>query len=286
MKILVTGGTGFVGRPAVARLLENGHSVTLLARSTPAADRLPADCSRVEVVLYDIAEPSLSFAELAGHDALLHLAWDDLNNYRALSHISRTLGAHCSFLENLVRAGIPRMLVAGTVFEYGMLSGCLSEEHPIDPVHPYAAAKDTLRRFLQALQREVPFCLQWARLFYMHGDGQSSRSLIGQLDRAIDAGEAVFPMSGGEQLRDYSPVATTAARLVRILETADFDGIVNLCSGAPISVRRLVEEHIAKRNASIQLELGRYPYPDHEPMAYWGDSSKLNQVLAREGELP
>ncbi|MBJ6727755.1 NAD-dependent epimerase/dehydratase family protein [Geomesophilobacter sediminis] len=275
MKVLVTGGTGFIGRYAVASLLERGHQVTLLVRPGSAAQ--PPD--GVATLPCDLQNPP-DLQPLAGHDALLHLAWPDLDNYRALRHLSETLGEHCRFLELVVRAGVPRLLVAGTCFEYGLQNGPLTEECPTAPILPYPQAKDTLRRFLQALQREIPFRLTWTRLFYMHGAGQNPRSLIAQLDRAIDAGAENFAMSGGEQLRDYSPVGDIAERLVRLLERRDFDGIVNVCSGTPISVRRLVEEHIARRGASIRLELGRYPYPEWEPMAFWGDAGKLKQLTA------
>lgn len=86
-------------------------------------------------------------------------------------------------------------------------------------------------------------------------------------------------MSGGEQLRDYLPVTEVALKLVALaLQPADH-GVLNLCSGQPVSVRSLVEGWIAENNWAIELELGHLPYPDHEPMAFWGDRRKLNAVL-------
>jgi nucleoside-diphosphate-sugar epimerase len=82
-------------------------------------------------------------------------------------------------------------------------------------------------------------------------------------------------------LRDYLPVTEVAARLVTILEHADLPGTINVCSGKPISVRRLVELRIAERQSTIQLNLGHYPYPDYEPMAFWGDSSRYDNLRAK-----
>ncbi|HOP41549.1 MAG TPA: hypothetical protein PLI53_10955, partial [Geobacteraceae bacterium] len=62
-------------------------------------------------------------------------------------------------------------------------------------------------------------------------------------------------------------------------ENPAFHGIVNACSGNPVSVRRLVEERITARGSSIRLNLGYYPYPDYEPMAFWGDTRKLSRLL-------
>ena len=76
-------------------------------------------------------------------------------------------------------------------------------------------------------------------------------------------------MSGGEQLRDYLPVKAVAKQLVSIFSSRKA-GVYNVCSGEPVSVRRLVEQRVAERGSSIRLHLGFYPYPSHEPMAFWG----------------
>ena len=123
------------------------------------------------------------------------------------------------------------------------------------------------------LKSENPFVLQWSRLFYMYGEGQSSNSLLAQLDASIDRGDTEFNMSGGEQLRDYLPVEKVALRLCDIhLERAD--GIFNVCSGVPISVRNLVERRVKERKAYIKLNIGQLNYPVHESMAFWGENSE------------
>ena len=86
-------------------------------------------------------------------------------------------------------------------------------------------------------------------------------------------------MSRGEQLRDYLPVAEVARRLIRLVEWPAASGIYNICSGEPISVRRLVEQHIAARGGAIDLGLGRYPYPDYEAMAFWGDGARYKREV-------
>jgi hypothetical protein len=103
----------------------------------------------------------------------------------------------------------------------------------------------------------------------MFGEGQSELALLPQVDAAIERGEVAFNMSGGEQLRDYLPVEAVAQQLFD-LYTDKKAGLYNICSGHPISVRRLVERHITARKSSITPNLGYYPYPEHEPMAFWG----------------
>ena len=278
MKVAVSGATGFVGRHVVAALERAGVEPMLWVR--PSA---PPSTSRHRVARIDVADPPAQPFEMLGRpDVLIHLAWGGLPNYPSLHHFERELPAHYALLKRLVDEGLSTLVVAGTCFEYGMQSGPLAETLAAMPANPYAVAKDTLRRQLQELQRERPFALTWARLFYLYGEGQAETALWSQLRRAVESGAASFPMSGGEQLRDYLPVELAADHLVALALRRREHGIVNVCSGQPVSVRSLVEGWLAANAWTIGLDLGRYPYPAHEPMAFWGDAAKLKRCLQAE----
>jgi dTDP-6-deoxy-L-talose 4-dehydrogenase (NAD+) len=82
---------------------------------------------RIAVLEGDIAAADTGLCqELAGHDVLLHLAWDGLPNYRSLRHFEQELPAQYAFLRSVIAAGLKSLMVTGTCFEYGMQSG-LSE---------------------------------------------------------------------------------------------------------------------------------------------------------------
>jgi nucleoside-diphosphate-sugar epimerase len=270
MKVAVTGASGFIGRHVVAALAAAGAEVIVVGRSVegPKAVRL------------DIHDAPLdAFARMGSPDAVIHLAWAGLPNYKSLHHFESELPAQYRFLSGLVRSGLKRLVVTGTCFEYGMQPGALSEDMPATPGNPYGFAKDSLRRQLQYLQATLPFELVWARLFYMYGEGQAANSLLPQLQAALARGEPSFNMSGGEQLRDYLPVSEVARILTVLAHTGRNVGVVNVCSGKPVSVRSFVESWLAERGATIALNRGHYPYPDYEPMAFWGDGTKLGSVL-------
>jgi dTDP-6-deoxy-L-talose 4-dehydrogenase (NAD+) len=86
-------------------------------------------------------------------------------------------------------------------------------------------------------------------------------------------------MSSGEQLRDYLPVETLAAKLVDIALLGRGAGLVNVCSGRPVSVRALVESWIAQHGWSIALDRGKYPIAEYEPMAFWGDDRYFQSLF-------
>ena len=276
-KVAVTGASGFIGRYVVRELLERGVSVVAIARDS---ERLAEFGNRVDAIQMDIANPPRNlFERLEQPDVLLHLAWDGLHNYHSLHHYEQELPRHYAFLKMLIEDGLKSIVVSGTCFEYGLQSGPLSEDLYSRPNNPYGFAKDILRQQLEYIRATHPFNLVWARLFYLYGDGQSKNSLWSQLQIAAQQGMQVFNMSGGEQLRDYLSVETVAKYLVLLALTGKDYGVVNVCSGNPISIRMLVENWIAERQWHIRLNLGYYSYPDYEPMAFWGDRSKLDACL-------
>ncbi len=284
MKVLLTGASGFVGQHLVAALLARGCQVRAVARREEPARALPW-FDQVEFVGADIHSPATDVGALCeGVDALVHLAWPGLPNYQGLFHFEHNLMADYAFIKRAVEAGVGQVQVTGTCFEYGLQSGALDEALECRPANAYGLAKHSLHLFLASLRKQLPFTLQWARLFYLHGRGQNPNSLLAALDRAIDGAEARFDMSGGEQLRDFLPIETAAAHLADLLLHRDFSGVVNVCSGQPIAVRSLVERHCAARGSRIALNLGHYPYPTHEPMAFWGDARRLRALLGAEHE--
>ena len=278
MKILVTGATGFLGQHVVRKLVEHGYDVIAIARHEKPAKQFDW-YSQVKFISYDIhqMEPSLKY--WGNPKTVMHLAWSGLPNYQKLHHLEKNLPAQMRFLRSLLEQGAKQLLVTGTCLEFGRQNGPLSTQMLTIPENSYAIAKDTLRKWLQCYQAEKDFILQWVRLFYMYGPGQNPNSVLSQLDRAIENGDNVFNMSGGEQLRDYLPIEEVSRQLVNIVGFPNVQGIIHCCSGKPISIKRLVENHIAKRNASIELNLGYYPYPDHEPMAFWGNHENTSAVI-------
>ena len=284
MKVLVTGATGFIGNYVVKELLKKIN--TVIASSVDKQKALKF--SWVDAVTYipfslDSFDDTINYYQFFRQpDVVIHLAWEGLPNFKSSFHEEINLPRHYSFLTNLVQNGLPDLTVTGTCFEYGMQEGCLSENMSALPDNPYGRAKDRLRKKLEEFKTNNPFSFKWIRLFYMYGKGQNPNSLLSQLDRALANGEQMFNMSGGEQIRDYLPVEKVAENIVNIALQKNIDGIINNCSGEPVSVREFVENYLKKNNKYITLNLGHYPYPDYEPLKFWGDITKLKKAVNNE----
>lgn len=279
MRIAVTGASGFIGRAVLAELAHRGISAVASSRSGIG---IPLGSAHKSVVLDIHQNAADAYERLGRPETVIHLAWNGLPNYHSLHHFETEAPVQYRFLKSLIISGTQNLIVAGTCFEYGLQSGPLSEDLPTQPANAYGFAKDALRRKLEFLMTSKPFALTWARLFYLYGEGQASTSLLSQLRQAVARGDKTFNMSGGEQLRDYLPVEEAARLIVSLALVRCGAGVVNVCSGRPISVRRLVEGWIRDNGWKIDLNLGYYPYPDYEPMAFWGDRRKLDSILERQ----
>ena len=277
MKIAVTGASGFIGRHVLADLTRRSVEVVATCR---IPGKLAEWNKHIRIVALDIAQPDPDvYGRLGRPDALIHLAWDGLPNYNSLHHFETELPRQYKFLKDLVNAGLPALLATGTCFEYGMQSGPLSEKAATRPVNCYGHAKDALRRQLQFLQLTLPFKFTWARLFYTYGEGQPSNSLYPQFKSAVARRATSFDMSSGEQLRDYLPIGEVARLIVELAVRCTDAGPLNVCSGRPVAVRSLVEGWLAENAWSMVLNRGSYPYPDYEPMAFWGDRRRLDSLV-------
>ncbi len=282
-KVLVTGATGFIGNYVIRELLT--LDVQVIATSVSASKASSQDWfDKVTYISFDLKNfdsHTNYFTFFQKPDAVIHLAWEGLPNYKETFHIEENLPRHYLFLKNMVDNGLKDITITGTCFEYGLQEGCLSEEMPAHPSNAYAIAKNRLREQLEQLKVDRQFGLKWVRLFYMYGKGQSPKSLLSQLQDAIEKGMPSFNMSPGDQLRDYLPIETVARYIVSIA-LQEKGGIINCCSGKPVRIRDFAEEYIKTRNAHISLNLGYFPYSDIEPRNFWGDTTKLKTILIHE----
>jgi len=279
-KVLVTGATGFIGNYVIAALQQSGcHVIATSSNEAGAKDK--SWYGSVQYIPFNLQQfdDSINYQQYFDNPtAVIHLAWEGLPNYKAAFHTEENLPRHFTFIKNLVQHGQQDITITGTCLEYGMQEGCLTEDMPALPATAYAIAKDSLRKQLEQLQQQYTFRLKWVRLFYMYGAGQNPNSLLSQLHSALEKGETVFNMSGGEQVRDYLPVEKVAANIVAIALQQNIQGVINCCSGKGITVKAFVENYLKEKNKTIALNLGYYPYTDYEPMRFWGDDKKLRSV--------
>lgn len=279
-KVLVTGATGFIGNYVINELLVLNQRVVATSIIPDKEAKQFNWYGKVDYIQKDLNTVNLSDYKMFGKpDVLIHLAWEGLPNYNENFHIERNYPRSLLFVKNMIEQGVKNVSVAGTCAEYGMKSGELSEDIEVEPVLKYSIAKNLLRQQLEDLQKSIQFNFTWNRIFYVYGDGQNPKSLLGQIKTAISNNDNVFNMSEGLQERDFIHVSDVANNIVNLSLNNNNNGIVNICSGKPIKVYNFVERHFKNADYQITLNRGYYPYPDYEPMEFWGNTKKLDSLL-------
>lgn len=279
MRICITGATGFLGSHLVPVLLEQRHSVIATYRDSAKAKAMDwtESVEWVQCDLFDLPEnPFMAFGK---PEAMMHLAWGELPDYKNNAHLARSLPAHSRFLRAMIDGGLKHLLVAGTCLEYGMVEGKIDESTPLVPHTPYGQAKARLYQEIMPYCEKNGIIFQWARLFYMYGNGQPAHTFFSQLEKAITQRAQTFDMSGGQQIRDFLNVSDVAKALTAIVLQDQINGPINICSGREITLENLAKEYLQQRHAQLELNLGVYPYPDWEPFRFWGNDAKLREIL-------
>lgn len=276
-RVLLTGASGFVGRPAVLGLVRCGFEVHAVARSAPP--RSPVDGVTWHALdLLDGAARRALLAELrASH--LLHLAWyAEPGAYWEARENASWVAASIGLVEEFHAAGGARAALAGTCAEYDWSAPQpLSENAPLAPATYYGACKDATRRVAEGLAERVGLSLAWGRLFFLYGPGEDERRLVAGIVRALVAGERA-PISAGLQRRDYLHVDDVAGALVAILD-CDVAGAVNVASGEAVTVGSIAAQVADDAGRPDLLDVGALPDRPGDPGEISADVARLRDEV-------
>lgn len=277
-RVLITGGSGFIGRRALGRLLDRGFEVHAVARKAP--DGTPAAVHWHEADLLDAAESSAVVGRVeAAH--LLHLAWyaEPGRYWTALENV-RWAAATAALLESFAAHGGTRAVLAGTCAEYrwGDAEGpCVEGVTPLEPATLYGICKDAARRLAEGLASELDLSLAWGRIFFVYGPGEHPDRLVSSVARAMVAGERAAT-SEGTQRRDFMHVDDVAGAFVALLASG-VRGAVNVGSGDAVAVRDVVRRLAAAAGGERLLDVGALPQRAGEPPVLVADTRRLRQEV-------
>jgi UDP-glucose 4-epimerase len=302
MKVLVTGGAGYIGSVVASQLVGAGHKTVVFDDfSRGHTDAVPAEAGLIRGNLLDAAHVRETLAE--GFDGVLHFAAlslvgesveDPERYYR--NNVCGTL----NLLEAMRETGAERLVFSSTAAVYGVPEGVpIRETDPALPTNPYGGSKLAVDRLIGAVAGARGLSATSLRYFNVAGasgafgeDHRPETHLIPLVLQAAAEGSSVkifgtdYPTRDGTAVRDYIHVEDLGRAHLLALEAAEpgEHHVYNLGNGAGFSVREVVEA--ARSVTGRDIEAVEAPRREGDPPALVAASDRIRSDLGWEPEKP
>jgi len=251
-RVLVTGGSGFIGRHAVAELSHAGAQVRVI-------DLKPHPDPGVDAIVGDIADlDALEAAFAGGIESVVHLAavTSVLRSLEQpdLTFTTNVAGTH-ALLEAARAAGAQSLVFASTNAVTGEMDApAIVETAQLRPLTPYGATKAAGEMLMSAYTASYGLRCACLRLTNVYGPGmQAKDSIVARLMRAIRLGRTFEIYGDGRQVRDYVHVSDVIAAAKLGLVDEDWKGPIVIGSGTSLSVLEVVDAVREVTGASFEV---------------------------------
>jgi UDP-glucose 4-epimerase len=257
MRILVTGGAGFIGSHLIRRLLADGHDVSVVDNeSNGKRGNIPTD---VGFIRGDVTRPAeIETAFVRGLDAVCHIA-GQVSIIRSFDDPAADLRTNVegtlNVLQLCLKYKIPRLVYASSMTIYGDCQTVPTpESEPCRPDSYYGITKHAAERYVHSTAErpdlDFPFSVTSLRMFSVFGPGQAwdnpYQGVLGIFLGKLQRDEPITIFGDGEQTRDFVYIDDIVEGWVRALHSPEAaGGVFNLGSGKSLSINQLAEHAIA-----------------------------------------
>ena len=286
-KILIIGGTGFIGRHLMQRCLHDTSHITCIGYSQTT--QMPSLRERVEIINADLRNKDEVGKILQNR----HFEYVfNLSGY--IDHSSFFLGGRSvvdvhyvglmNILESLDRSRLKKFVQVGSSDEYGGNRAPQHESMRENPIAPYSVGKTAATHLIQMLSNTEEFPGVILRFFLVYGPEQDEKRFLPLIIKACIKDE-IFKTSEGKQLRDFCYIDDVVRALVMsALTDTGIGEIINIASGIPVSIRHMVEM-VMRLTGGGKPSWGVYPYRSGENMELYADITKAKSILHWEPEI-
>lgn len=272
-KVLITGGTGFIGKNVVAELIKRGYEVHSLVFPPFAPEQ--KGLAQYEMNLMD-SNAVDKFLSEHHFENLIHLAWYvGKGCHIADQNIDWTIST-LNLLTSFQKYGGKTFVGAGTISEYEYKFGYLLEdETPTSPETLYGESKNSVYKIAKTFCKQHDMKFKWPRIFNLYGPNEKPQRLMPSVINSCLKGEDV-KVSDCLKFQDYLHVEDTARGIVEVFES-DIQGAVNICSGKPVQLRYIVNKIAELTNFKGNILWGAIPAAFGDEVVV-GNNDKLKSI--------
>jgi len=285
-KLLIVGGTGFIGMNLTQKAVESDFSITVLSSTFPnnsgkvsQAEYLQADISNLDQLKKIFKNRKFDYVvNLSGY----------IDHSSYLSGGRELISTHFDGVQNLLQiidwSYLKKFVQIGSSDEYGDQKAPQIEDIRESPISSYSAGKVFSTHLLQMLNQTENLPVVILRLFLVYGPGQDKKRFLPQIIDGCSSG-INFPASEGRQLRDFCYVDDISKGILMSLKNKDAEGeIINLASGQPISIREVIEI-VRDIVGTGYPDYGKIPYRVGENMNLYANIQKAKKILDWKPEI-
>lgn len=274
-KVLVTGANGYIGRNVINYLLDS--NIDVVAVDISLNKIISEKVKKIEINIFENTD--YLFSNLQNVGICIHLAWRNGFVHNSITHLE-DISLHYKFLKKIHEFGIKNINVIGTMHEIGYWEGEVDNDTTTNPISFYGIAKNSLRQSLKILEdSDKELFIKWLRVFYIQGDDRNNNSIFSKILQKEEEGAKTFSFTTGKNKYDFINISILAEMISKAALQTEVTGIINCCSGKPVSLKEKVELFLKENNLKIKLEYGVFPDRSYDSPALWGNNSIISKII-------
>lgn len=279
MKILISGGSGFIGKNLVNYLNNKNKNIMIVGRNLDFINS-----KNIKKKFLDLNELDSDYQDIIDFNpnVFIHLAWEGLpdhsekiskKNYNNTMRIIKMIinSTSCS-----------KIIITGSCWEYndGNISGDCTEDLKINPKTPFSIYKNKIFKEVSHLTKKKNIIFNWLRLFYVYGCGQRKKSIIPMIIDSIKNKKNI-DISFPSNLNDYINVKDVVKIIDCFINKKIISGIYNVGSGKGIEVKELlkiIDFNINKNNDFTKKYLNRVD-KNKKNLNFYANTKKIKRYI-------
>ena len=262
MKILITGGAGFIGKHLVKNILKNNFQVTIFDNFSNSDRESILDLIKMgaKIIDGDITNIQEISDAVKNHEVIVHLA-ALISVEESIKNPSKTFHINIDGTKNVLEAckknNIKKIVVTSSSAVYGEceLDFKLSEETKLKPISPYGKSKAKMEQEIIKFVSEYKMNYVILRFFNIFGLGQSSEyaGVITKFIDRIKKNESLEIFGNGMQTRDFISILDVVNAINNTISSKS-NGIYNIGSGKIITIKELAEKMILWSGKKLEIK--------------------------------